>query len=74
MPREQGLNARPLDPDAPAVDEPDPRKPFAAASFKYSSTTDRTSPGAKAWRSSESSIGRLTGSGSSITPLNPDGG
>src|SRR5712691_2614746 len=42
--------------------------PLARASFKYSSTTGRTSLGAKAWRSRESSIGRLTGSGSSMCP------
>ena len=44
------------------------RKPLAAASFKYSSTTERTSLGENEWRSSESSMGRRIASGSSIGP------
>src|SRR5688572_290836 len=40
-------------------------KPWACASFTYSSTTDATSRGANAWRSSASSIGIRTGSSGS---------
>src|SRR6266536_49678 len=42
-------------------------KPRAWAASRYSATTDATSRGAKAWRSSASSIGIRTGSSSGLT-------